>query len=651
MLDLEKFRDRMTLLSEEDRERSSVQVSGATLEEALAEAALELGSSEKSLDYEILDKGKKGIFGKGKNCLIIAYVRDKVVGDDGMLQDVVSREYTTGFSKVLTPVDGDFSLRLARDGVYLRVSAPQNGGNPVRKETILARAEERNVMITDPDVIDLLISRGDDVPVKVGDFDYNPINDPMLTVSIEEEDMKVYITAIPPGIGGCDYGVDDLETFLQNNGVVHGTLDEALQEFERHPVYSQPILMAQGSPPINGADARIVYNFEVDPSKVKLKERMDGTINFKELNLIQNVVEGQPLARKVPPEAGQDGRTVKGRILPARDGKDREIGLGKNVTIIDNGRTVIAAASGQVMLVKDQISVETVMIIPGDVNMQTGNVNALGAVIVKGNVEDGYSVTAQGNIEVLGIVGKANLTSGADIIVKRGINGSDDQDLGSIRAGKSVWATFIQNARVDAVEWVVVSDGIVNSNITCLHKVLCQGKRAQIVGGIIRASEEINAQTLGSQGGTETILEVGYDPKSKEELESLTKNRSAYENELTEVDRNIQGLIRQKKVQRKKLSSEKEKMLIELKDRHNDRVARIKDLEKAIAKRETYLDSLRNVGRISAGKSVLPGVKIRIRDASYDVTRAFDQPVTFLQEDGVVRTADYQEISEELSRR
>ncbi len=651
MLDLEKFRDRMTLLSEEDRERNSVQVSGTSLEDAVRQASLELGVSEKSIDYEILDKGKRGFLGKGKNCLIIAYVRDKVVGDDGLLQDAVSKVKGVQFREVLTPVNGDFTIRLARDGAYLRVAAPQNGGMPVAKSEILARLTERNVRVTDEDLLDEALSRGDDVYVRIGDYDYNPINDTMLTISIEEDDMKVYVTAISPGPGGSDYGVEDLQTFFQNNGIVHGVMDDALEEFERHPVYSQPILMAQGTPPVNGKDAKVIYNFEVDPSQVKLKERVDGSINFKELNLIQNVVEGQPLARKIPPEAGKDGRTVRGKILPARDGRDREIGLGKNVSIIDNGRTVIASASGQVMLVRDKVTVETVMIIPGDVNMQTGNVNALGAVIVKGNVEDGYAVTAQGNIEVLGIVGKANLTSGADIIVKKGINGSDDQDLGSIRAGKSVWASFIQNARVDAGEWVVVSDGIVNSNITCLHKVLCQGKRAQIVGGIIRASEEINASTLGSQGGTETILEVGYDPKSKEELESLTKNRTAYENELTEVDRNIQGLIRQKKMQRKKLSPEKEKMLIELKDRHNDRVARIKDLEEAIAKREEYLNSLRNVGRISASKTVLPGVKIRIRDASYDVTRAFDQPVTFLQEDGVVRTTDYQEISEELTRR
>jgi uncharacterized protein len=651
MINLEDFRDRMSLLSEEDRERNSIQVSGDTLEDALQQAALELGVEPRFLDYEILDKGKRNLIGKNKPCLLIAYVRDKEVGDDGSLQILNRSGGDSKTKEILEPIDGDFTVRLARDGAFLRVSSAENGGTPVSREAVMSRISERNITITDKDILEQALTVGNDLYVRIGEYNFNPINDTMLTISIEESDMKVYITAIPPGLGGSDYGIDDLKLFFQNNGVVHGIMEDAMEQFERHPVYEQPILMAQGTPPQNGKDAKIIFNFEVDPSQVKLKERVDGSINFKELNLIQNVVEGQPLARKIPPEAGKDGRTVKGKILPARDGRDREVGLGKNVSIIDNGRTVIAAASGQVMLVRDKITVETVMVISGDVNMETGNVNALGAVLVKGNVEDGYAITAQGNIEVLGIVGKANLTSGADIIVKKGINGSDDHDLGSIKAGKSVWASFIQNARIDAGELVVVSDGIVNSNITCLHKVLCQGKRAQIVGGIIRSCEEINASTLGSQGGTETILEVGYDPKSKEELESMVSNRTAYESELVEVDRNIQGLIRQKKVQRKNLSPEKEKMLIELKDRHNDRVTRIKELEGSIAKREEYLNSLSNVGRISAGKQVLPGVKIHIRDAAYDVTRPFEQPVTFLQEDGVIRTTDYQEITEELGRR
>jgi uncharacterized protein (DUF342 family) len=51
-------------------------------------------------------------------------------------------------------------------------------------------------------------------------------------------------------------------------------------------------------------------------------------------------------------------------------------------------------------------------------------------------------------------------------------------------------------------------------------KIICDGKRATIVGGHLRAADEIHAKTLGSIAGSETILEVGYDPKSRRSCSS-----------------------------------------------------------------------------------------------------------------------------------
>jgi predicted RNA-binding protein Jag len=215
MVSLEQFRERMALLSGEDKERKSIQVSGETLEEALKEAGTELGVKPRFLDFEILDKGKKNILGKGRNCLIIAYVREKVVGDDGLLHDMNNSGGIQTPIEEIKPADGTFTLRLARDGAYLKVKPPTNGGNPVVKSEILERAASRGVRITHKDLLEKAVQMGDNIFVKIGEYDYNPINDTMLTVSIEENDMKVYITAIPPGPGGSDYGMDDLRVFLK----------------------------------------------------------------------------------------------------------------------------------------------------------------------------------------------------------------------------------------------------------------------------------------------------------------------------------------------------------------------------------------------------------------------------------------------------
>ncbi|GHU63919.1 hypothetical protein FACS189445_6960 [Spirochaetia bacterium] len=184
------------------------------------------------------------------------------------------------------------------------------------------------------------------------------------------------------------------------------------------------------------------------------------------------------------------------------------IPLGKNVHLGDDKVTIISDMNGQVVEVGGKINVEPVYTVDGNVNLKTGNIIFLGTVIVKGSVEDGFSVKAAGNIEVNGTVEKAELDAEGDIIVHQGITGSKVN--GIIRAGKSIWARFIENTALEAGDMVVAQDGIINSRVDAFKRIICQGKRATIVGGRLRTSEEINAKVLGSPtAGTETICEVG----------------------------------------------------------------------------------------------------------------------------------------------
>ncbi|WP_168203406.1 FapA family protein [Oceanispirochaeta crateris] len=646
MLGQDQFQDIMRTLSEKDKERRSVIVSGSTIEDALGQAAIELGVPVRRLEYELLEKGKRGFIGIGKkNFSMTVYEAERKIARTAGGEVILEELEDDDFEEKEIVRDGDFTVRLSSDGAYLKVSPPENGGTPVNEDDVLKELHFRVVTDINMERLKECVSNADSVYVKVGDFIYNPINDARITVEVTEDEMQAFIEVMEPGPGGADLTSSDITSFLRNNNVVFGILEEALTSFEDHPVYNKPYLIAKAEPPVNGRNASISYLFEQDASHVKLKQKSDGSVDFKELNLIQNVVKGQPLARKIPPEAGKDGRTVYGKYIPAKDGTDLQIGLGKNVSITDNGKTVIATASGQVLLLKGKVTVETVLVIPGDVNASTGNVNGLGTVIIKGNVEDGFQVFAQGNIEVNGFVGKSNLQAGGDLVVKRGINGGEGE-FGKISAGKSVWSSFINNASVDAGENVVVSDGIVNAHVNAAGRVLCKGKRARIVGGVLQASEEINAATLGSSGGAETILKVGYDPKAKVELDELIKRQEELDKEQNETDRNLQGLMKQKR-SRKKLSAEKEALFIELRQRHNDLVDEMERLKESIEHKEEYLSFLQLQGKISASKNVNSGVKVYIKDEEYEVSNPFDYPVTFILEDGFITTAKYEDIAEE----
>ena len=651
MVSQDQFQEVLREMSAKDRERKSVEVSGKTIEDALGQAAIELGVPVRRLEYETVVRGKRGFLGVSrKDFRLTVYEAEKriVKTDEGeiLFEDMPEESI---FEEDLI-INGDFSVRLTNDGAYLKVTPPEAKGDPVSIDEVMFELARRQVTKLDEEKILATVTNADGVYVKVGDFIYNPVNDARPSLEVSDDEMQAFIVVSEPGPGGADLTSSDITSFLRNNNVVYGLMENALRKFEDHPLYNEPYLVARGEPAVNGKNASVSYLFEVDPSQIKLKQKSDGTVDFKELNLIQNVVKGQPLARKIPPEAGKDGRTVYGKYLPAKDGADIQIGLGKNVSITDNGRTVIASSSGQVLLLKGKVTVETVLVIPGDVNGATGNVNGLGTVIIKGNVEDGFQVSAQGNIEVNGFVGKSNLNAGGDIVVKRGINGGEGE-FGHITAGLSVWSSFINNARVYAGENVVVSDGIVNAHVDASSKILCKGKRARIVGGELKAAEEINAATLGSKGGAETLLRVGYDPKSKEELDELLKQQEFLDREQTEIDRNLQGILKMKRA-RRKLSAEKEKMFQELRSRHNDLIDEIEKLKELIEHKNEYLSVIQLQGKISASTNVNTGVKIYIKDDEYEVTNAYDYPITFVLEDGFITTKKYEDIEEEeLHRR
>jgi uncharacterized protein (DUF342 family) len=655
MIGLDDFRDRMKTEIEKTKQMKSVQVTGKNLDDALKQASLELGLPLRVLEYEILDRGKTGFLGvKGIPCRIIAYesVKGPSGADEKSLEEELDlKSYEQEDVPMTTDANGRFTVRLGSDGAWAKVYPPVGEGIPIVLEDVLGKLQDRGIMEPDLEILETLVRRADMMWVKVGDFVYNRANDALSSLEVTEEGMKAYLKVLEPGPGGGDLSVDDIRGFLANNTVIYGILDEALQDFEDFPIFETPVLVAEGIAPFHGADAKVIYNFETEPDKIHIHEREDGSVDFKELNKYQNVVKGQPLARKVSPEPGKDGRTVYGRYIPARDGNDLEIGLGKNVSIADNGATVIATASGHVMLKGGKITVETVLVIPGNVDARTGNVNALGSVVIKGNVEDGFAVTAQGKIEVSGYVGKANLNAGGDIIVSRGINGGEGKEFGHIVAGKSIWSSFIQNAQADAGEFVIVSAGIVNSDVVSQKKVLCKGKRAKIVGGHVRASEEVNAVILGSAGGSETLIEVGFDPKAKEEIEQLEEQKQAVEAERDTVDLNLQGLKRQVRMQRRRLSNEKELLFDELRIQHNELHKKLQNIEEEIRKKQEYLDSLLMHGKVSAAQKVLAGVILRIRDVEYVVKDPYESPVTFILEDDYIRTVKFQDIEEDLTRR
>ena len=643
MVNIDNIRDYMRFQAEEDRSRKWIQVEGEDIDDALRQAAIELGLSIKQLEYEVRDPGKKGTFGLGKRkCVIIAYP---------IVQDVEPELGEDSFSinrleEIPEDKDGEIIVRLTADGALVSVFPSVGKGKKATEKQALALLSLRNVTDIDNSLLSKIVKNADSSYVKIGEFVYNPASDPLVSIDITDFEMKAFITVKNPGKGGSDIDFDNIISFLKNSNVIHGIDEERISKLENYPVYNSTILIAEGTKAINGNDAKIIYNFDLARSTIKLKEK-NGKVDFKEQNLIKNVVEGQALARKIPLEEGKSGRTVTGRLLPAKDGKDIVFEVGKNVKLSEDGITAVASINGQVITLLGKLNVEPIYVVPGDVNLKTGgNVTFLGTVLVKGSVADGFKVKAAGNIEVLGNVGKAELDAEGDIIVHQGISGKNG---GFVRAGKGVWSKFLENANIEAGEIVVASDGIINCKVEANKKIICQGKRATIVGGVLRAAEEIHAKSLGSVAGSDTVLEVGFDPKSKKRLVKINDDKNALSKELDSIDMDINTIQNLSKL-KNKLTDEKQIYLDQLLEKKSEAEKNMIEFNEEIEEIENHLSSLSVTGHVSSSFKVFPGVKIHIKDAFLEVKNEF-KAVTFVNENGLVKITRYEELEEDYSKK
>lgn len=614
MVTLEKIRKDMKDFLAVDNQLQFVEVMADSIGEALEDASVQLDVKTSSLQYEIVEKGSEGFMGLGKKPWKLKIYPDpasipkvKKLASDGLFdeEELAAAEETQNR-------DGFFIVRHFKSDIMLKIILPAGDGEQIDIKDVIAEVSRQDTIDFDEDLIKKYVKSGTDDEYKaIGQYRHIPAGDVIIGIEVTKDEMKAAVVVSPPSISGSEASAEMIKRALQAQGIIDPCVDEKrVNDFVDRPVYNVPFDVAFAIQPVNGHDAYISYNFETDPKKIKAKVSDSGNINYKDWNQIQNVIAGQPLAQKILAERGKGGKTVFGRYLEATNGKDIQIQLGQNVSLDRDGVTIKADIDGEVMLINGKIFVEPVKYLDA-VNVKTGDVNFVGTVIIKGSVEEGYKVEAT-NIEINGIVDKSRLEATGNIIVRQGIFGKGE---GYVKAGKSLWAKFINDTTVEVEENVIVYDSIVNSNITAMKNIVVKGKKAQIIGGHLLATQEICARKIGSPGGgAETILEVGIDPRAKKRLEELQTMQAKSAKDFENIDLDIKNLEQQKKL-RKKLPHEKEEKLRLLKEKCDQITIDLEQMTKEIDSIQKHLKELKAVGKVKCEDTIYSDVKIYVRDA------------------------------------
>lgn len=345
--------------------------------------------------------------------------------------------------------------------------------------------------------------------------------DAIVDIYISNNKLEASVKIKPPQNGGKNPSMENLAEILASNNITYGIDTQVLENLCENPIYDENIVIARGLYPINGQDGS--FQMHIGQKKdSKLREREDGSVDFYNLDNIENISKDQVLCTITLPTEGRDGISVHGSVVPFIKGKPVPSLLGKNTKLSEDGREITAAIDGQVEYRYGKIDVTQTFYIEEDVDSTTGNIKVVGNVIVKGTVLPGFIVEASGNIQVYKGLSSVKLIAGGDIVLNCGITGGNLSCEGNLKS------RFIENCRV-SVKGDINTDYVMNSKIVCRKSLYAINSIGKIVGGEYLVSENIQARTIGSNANIRTYLEIAIDPAILERQDILKKEIEALE--------------------------------------------------------------------------------------------------------------------------
>ncbi|MBQ7934533.1 MAG: DUF342 domain-containing protein [Lachnospiraceae bacterium] len=414
--------------------------------------------------------------------------------------------------------NGYFRLVKMPGGFGLKVYSPTAGGAAVKLDEVLAYLELVHIQNDPVEIKKAMMQLDQQDTIFLGLTDCPPI-DEQYQLKISDDAMEAWVRFYPPSETGQRMSFQEFVRDLTSRNVISGVLMDNLQNhFQSDGIYTEDFLVAQGTLPRHGTDARIEYYFNTD-LHIQPTMREDGSVDFFNLNMINHCQKGDLLAEIIPEDPGEYGLTINGNRVKPRDVKRQVLKFANNIELSEDRLSIRSKVNGHVMLVDDKVFVSDVYEVE-NVDISTGNIDFEGSVQINGNVASNFVVKAGGNVIINGVVEGAYVKAGGNIIIARGMNG---MSKGTLEADGDIVAKFIENATVTAGGYVH-TEAILHSHVTAGTEIEVTGKKGFITGGHVQAYNRIQVKTLGATLGTSTIVEVGINPQVKQEYIDLQKD-------------------------------------------------------------------------------------------------------------------------------
>ncbi len=301
-------------------------------------------------------------------------------------------------------------------------------------------------------------------------------------------------------------------------------IDQLIDDLNTKTLEPDVYTIVSGTAPLEGTNGRIEWQVNVTKSSGTIDA--DDHMDFRERNYVVNVSANQPVAKLIPPTNGKTGLDLTGEEIPVSDGVPVKLKAGDNIITEKDDQTVtfISAIDGVLHYNGFQVSVAKILVLPGGVDYETGNIDFSGDVVVLGQVTAGFTVKAAGNVIIHDTVERGcRIIAQGDITVAKGIVG----DRTFVKAGGTILAQNVHEATIQAGQDIILENYSLHAKLwSCGFIRVKKGTGQQggsIMGGEAWASDGIDVYVAGSHAWKETKLTTGILPDTIEELVILDK--------------------------------------------------------------------------------------------------------------------------------
>lgn len=439
-----------------------------------------------------------------------------------------------------------------------------------------------------------------------------PAQDGQFEIIVSPDRVLAQLKVIPPGLDGQPVVVGDImhkadEMHLKD--VDHGAIAKYLSAED----FVLPTVIARGKAPVDGQDGRVDYLYL---EKRETTTDPHGRLDPRSVSAFKFADKDDKLLQKYPPVEGQDGSSVFGDVVSHVPGKVSGPAPGKNIVLSPDGMEYFAAESGLVTIAGDEISVDKVLKIDGDVDFNVGNVDFDGAVIISGAIMEGFKVRATGDV-MAQLVSQGTVDAGGKVVIERGIIGANGT---SIHAKGDVTAKFVQNANIRSGGNVLISESILHSDVSADKNVVVRGgKHSNIVGGTIQVGGSVEATIIGSDMSAKTTIEVGLDPVARRRIQELETEMAKQNVNQERIKLALETLNKQKS-QAGKLPPEKEELLNKLFETKKALEQEIREFHQEQSGLQSRLQNARP-GTIGAKEAVMPGTTVTILNETIKINK------------------------------